>query len=158
MLAFEYSQWGIPSHSHKTEKYAPLVSDLSQRFIVSFYAIEVSARGQITKENRSRLKSFLLKCCSDPRAILKKVISIASKSALLSSPPFSVHAKNRPGKIHHPWLYDNRLFSFIFHFSCFYWPYYLSFVLRFFFTAAVARLSVICIRNCLPLYGLWSTW
>ena len=72
-------------HSHKTEKYAPLVSDLSQRFIVSFYAIEVSARGQITKENRSRLKSFLLKCCSDPRAILKKVISIASKSALLSS-------------------------------------------------------------------------
>ena len=72
-------------HDLKSEKYAPLVSDLSQRFIVSFYAIEVSARGQITKENRSRLKSFLLKCCSDPRAISKKIISIASKSALLSS-------------------------------------------------------------------------
>ena len=53
--------------------------------IVSFYPVEVSARGQVTKENRSRLKSFLLKCCSNPRAISKKVITVASKAAILSS-------------------------------------------------------------------------
>ena len=73
------------SHNLKSEKYAPLVMDLSQRFVVSFYPIEISARGQVTKENRARLKSFLLKCCSNPRAISKKIITIASKAAILSS-------------------------------------------------------------------------
>ena len=73
------------SHNRKSEKYAPLIADLSHTRVVSFYPIEVSARGQITKENRARLKSFLLKCCSDPRAISKTIISIASKAALLSS-------------------------------------------------------------------------
>ena len=73
------------SHAHKSEKYAPLVADLSQRFIVSFYPVEVSARGQVTKENRARIKSFLLKCCSNPMAFSKSIVSIASKAALLSS-------------------------------------------------------------------------
>ena len=73
------------SHSFKSEKYAPLVADLSRTRVASFYSIEVSARGQVTKENHSRLKSFLLKCCSDSRAVSKKITNIASKAALLSS-------------------------------------------------------------------------
>ena len=73
------------SHNHRSGKYAPLISDLSNRFVVSFYPVEVSARGQITKDNHARFKSFLFKCCSDPRAISKRIISIASKVALLSS-------------------------------------------------------------------------
>ena len=73
------------SHSFKSEKYAPLVADLSRTRVASFYSIEVSARGQVTKENNSRLKSFLLKCCSDSRAVSKKITNIASKAALLSS-------------------------------------------------------------------------
>ena len=36
------------SHTYKTEKYAPLVADLSQTRVVSFFSIEVSARGQVT--------------------------------------------------------------------------------------------------------------
>ena len=73
------------SHALKSEKYAPLIADLSQRFVVSFYPVEVSARGQISKDNRSRLKSFLLKCSTAPRAISKSLFTISSKAALLSS-------------------------------------------------------------------------
>ena len=47
------------SHAFKSEKYSPLIADLSQRFIVSFFSIEVSARGQVSKDNRSRLKNFV---------------------------------------------------------------------------------------------------
>ena len=73
------------SHNYKSEKYAPLIADLSQTRVVSFFAIEVSARGQISKDNRSRLTSFLLKCCSGPRSLTKSLLNISSKSALLSS-------------------------------------------------------------------------
>ena len=45
------------SHSYKTEKYASLVADLSQTFVVFFYSVAVSARGQITLKNRSRLNA-----------------------------------------------------------------------------------------------------
>ena len=75
----------LRSHNFKTEKYASLIADLAQSRVVSFFCVEISARGQITKENRSRLKSFLLKCCSAPRDIFKSVITISSKAALLSS-------------------------------------------------------------------------
>ena len=73
------------SHNFKSEKYAPLIADLSQCYVVSFYPIEVSARGQITKDNRSRLKSFLLKSCTASRALSKSLIHVSSKAALLSS-------------------------------------------------------------------------
>ena len=36
------------SHAFKSEKYAPLIADLSQNYIVSFYSVEVSPRGQIS--------------------------------------------------------------------------------------------------------------
>ena len=75
----------VRSHNMKTEKYAPLIADLAQSYVVSFYAVEVSARGQITKDNRSRLKSFLHKCCAAPHAVTKSLICASSKAALLSS-------------------------------------------------------------------------
>ena len=80
------------SHQFKSEKYAPLINDLSQNRIVSFYSLEVSARGQLTKENQSRLKSFLHKCCTGPYNP-KALIRIASKAALLSS--YSVFSARR---------------------------------------------------------------
>ena len=81
------------SHNFKSEKYAPLVADLSCTRIVHFYSIEVSARGQVTKENSSRLKSFLFKVCSEPKKLLKASVTFASKAALLSS--FSIFAARR---------------------------------------------------------------
>ena len=83
------------SHTYKSEKYAPLVADLANTRVVSFYSVEVSARGQITKGNRSRLQSFLLKTCSpsSPRGSLKSLVNAASKASLLSS--FSIFAARR---------------------------------------------------------------
>ena len=73
------------SHQYKTEKYASLVNDLAHDYLVSFFSIEVSARGQVTKENRSRLKSFFFKCCVGPNHVTKSLIRVSSKAALLSS-------------------------------------------------------------------------
>ena len=73
------------SHFYKSEKYAPLIADLSKQFIVSFYSVEVSARGQVSKENRSRLKSFVSKCCTVENVSFKSLTRISSKAALLSS-------------------------------------------------------------------------
>ena len=83
----------VRSHDFKSEKYAPLITDLSQRYVVSFFPVEVSARGQITKNNRTRLKSFVFKCCSNPSGIAKSIISISSKAALLSS--YSIFSARR---------------------------------------------------------------
>ena len=46
------------SHDFKEQKYAALVGDLSRDFKVSLFSVEVSARGQISKANRARLKCF----------------------------------------------------------------------------------------------------
>ena len=81
------------SHSYKSEKYAPLIADLSSRYIVSFFSVEVSARGQITKDNRTRLKSFLFKCCSYSGNVSKALFHVSSKAALLSS--YSIFAARR---------------------------------------------------------------
>ena len=81
------------SHAYKTDKYSPLIADLSQRFIVSFFSVEVSARGQITKENRSRLKNFLFKCCAFTGNLSKALIRVSSKAAILSS--YSLFAARR---------------------------------------------------------------
>ena len=81
------------SHNYKSEKYAPLVADLSNRFVVSFFSVEISARGQITKNNQSRLKCFLHKCCDSNNAISKSLIRISSKAAVLSS--YSIFSARR---------------------------------------------------------------
>ena len=83
----------VRSHNYKSEKYAPLVADLFQTRIVSFFSIEVSARGQITKANRSRLKAFLFKSCIGPRSLFKSLIDVASKASLLSS--YSIFSARR---------------------------------------------------------------
>ena len=81
------------SHTFKSQKYAPLVSDLSHSFVVSFFSVEISARGQVTKNNQSRLKSFIHKCCDNTNGMLKSVARISSKAALLSS--FSLFSARR---------------------------------------------------------------
>ena len=81
------------SHQYKSEKYAPLVADLSRDRIVHFFSVEVSARGQITKDNQSRLKGFFHKCCDGSGHNAKSLIRVSSKAALLSS--YSIFAARR---------------------------------------------------------------
>ena len=81
------------SHQYKSEKYAPLVADLSRDRIVHFFSVEISARGQVSKDNQSRLKSFFQKCCNGPNHISKSLIRISSKAALLSS--YSIFSARR---------------------------------------------------------------
>ena len=73
------------SHSYKEEKYAPLIADLARNFKVFNYSIEVSARGQITKENRTRIKALVWRCCRQPKGLVKRVSELMSKAALLTS-------------------------------------------------------------------------
>ena len=75
----------VSSHTFKSQKYASLIADLSQCYSVSFFSVEVSARGQITKENRARLKSFLFKSCSYTGNVNKDLVRVSSKAAILSS-------------------------------------------------------------------------
>ena len=91
------------SHAYKEEKYAPLIADLSANFSVFNFSVEVSARGQITKENRSRMKALIWRCCQQPKGLVKPIIDYMSKAALLSS--FSIFcarkepAWNSPGPL-----------------------------------------------------------
>ena len=81
------------SHNYKLEKYAPLVADLSHRYVVSFFLIKILARGQVTKGNQSRQESFLHNCCDSTSSISKSLIRISSKAALLSS--YSIFAARK---------------------------------------------------------------
>ena len=73
------------SHSFKEEKYAPLIADLSHDFTVFNYSVEVSARGQITKDNKARIKALVWRCCRQPKGLDKRVFNFMSKAALLTS-------------------------------------------------------------------------
>ena len=75
----------VRSHNYKQEKYSPLVADLSRHYSVRYYPVEVSVRGQVTKGNKTRFKSFIFECCRDPKAVLKPLILTCSKLSLLSS-------------------------------------------------------------------------
>ena len=75
----------VRSHEFKREKYAPLVGDLSRTFTVFYFPIEVSVRGQVSKGNRMRFKSFLYRCCQDPRKTHTTIMKLTSRSALLIS-------------------------------------------------------------------------
>ena len=68
------------SHTCKEEKYAPLVADLARH-----YSIEVSVLGQISKENKVRLKAFVYRSCDTPAKLAGKMVKDCSKAALLSS-------------------------------------------------------------------------
>ena len=76
------------SHTYKQEKYSPLVADLSQCFTVFHYSVEVTVRGQITKDNQNRIRAFVFRCCDTPGKLAGKIIKDSSKAALLAS--FSV--------------------------------------------------------------------
>ncbi len=65
------------NHSYKEDKYLPLVADLSRTFKTYQFSVEVSARGQVTKANRARLKSFA------PRDVTRLLIKNCSKASLL---------------------------------------------------------------------------
>ena len=83
------------SHEFKENKYAPLVADLSRRYKVFNFSVEVSVRGQVSKPNKERIKAFLYRACSDPKSISKSAVWVCSKVSLLSS--FSVFsARNEP--------------------------------------------------------------
>ena len=73
------------SHSFKEEKYAPLMADLSQRFTAFHFSVEVSVRGQISSDNKKRLKAFIYRVCTEPKSVFKSAIPTFSKVALLSS-------------------------------------------------------------------------
>ena len=73
------------SHEYKQEKYAPLVADLSRHFKVFHFSVEVSVRGQISKGNRARLKSFAYRCCREPKKITGQLVSHCSRISLLCS-------------------------------------------------------------------------
>ena len=73
------------SHTYKEEKYTPLITDLSREYSVFNYSVEVSARGQVTKDNRARIKSLVWKCCRQPKGVDKNVTKLMSKAAILTS-------------------------------------------------------------------------
>ena len=73
------------SHTYKEEKYAPLVADMSQRFKTYLFSVEVSVRGQVTAENKKRLKAFIYRVCDEPKVVFKSIVTTVSKVALLSS-------------------------------------------------------------------------
>ena len=74
------------SHTFKEEKYAPLVADLARLF-------KVSAKGQITKENRTRIKALVWRVCRQPKGLVKCVTELMSKAALLT--PFSLFSARK---------------------------------------------------------------
>ena len=81
------------SHEYKQEKYSPLVADLARHYRVRYYPVEVSVRGQVTKKNKARFKSFIYECCNDPRPVFRQLILHCSKLSLLSS--FSIFSARK---------------------------------------------------------------
>ena len=81
------------SHEFKEEKYAPLVADLSRHLTVFHFSVEVSVRGQITKQNQCRLKTLIFRCCRNSRGLVKRVVQNASRASLLAS--FSIFSARR---------------------------------------------------------------
>ena len=83
------------SHSFKEDKYAPLVADLSRRYKTFHFSIEISVRGQVSGNNKSRLKAFVYRVCAEPKPIFRSIVQTCSKVALLSS--FSIFmARSEP--------------------------------------------------------------
>ena len=74
------------AHDFKMGKYASLVGDLQgDGYLVDLFCVEVSVRGQISKANRARIKSFLLKSTGLKRGASVDLICKLSKASLLSS-------------------------------------------------------------------------
>ena len=80
-------------HDFKEEKYAPLIADLSRNYRVFNYSVEISARGQISKQNHARLKSMVFNCCSSPKVTTANLSRVCSKASLLCS--FSIFSARK---------------------------------------------------------------
>ena len=78
------------SHMYKEEKYAPLVADLSRRFRTFQFSVKISVRGQISGDNKKRLKAFVYRACTEPKSVFKSLLTTSSKISLLLS--FSIFA------------------------------------------------------------------
>ena len=73
-------------HEQKSRKYSPLINDLvNSGFVADCYCFEVSVRGQLSKANRARLKSFLIKTTGLRRTAAVQLLRNVSKAALLGS-------------------------------------------------------------------------
>ena len=95
------------SHDFKSEKYSPLVADLSRSFSVHYYPIEISVRGQVSKSNKARIKSFVYNCVirESSKRTTKLLVDACSKVSLLCS--FSIFsARNEP-----TWSSPNLLYA-----------------------------------------------
>ena len=83
------------SHAYKEQKYSHLVEDLSQRYKTYLFSVEISVRGQVSKDNKKRLKAFSYHVCTEPKKVFKAIVPVCSKVALLAS--FSLFsARNEP--------------------------------------------------------------
>ena len=84
------------AHTYKQNKYSALKLDLQAvGFSTFLFCCEVSVRGQISKSNKSQLKTFLYKSTDCPRSNYKPFINNISKAALLGS--FKIfNARNEP--------------------------------------------------------------
>ena len=84
------------AHTYKQNKYSALKLDLQAvGFSTFLFCCEVSVRGQISKSNKSQLKTFLYKSTDCPRSNFKPFINNISKAALLGS--FTIfNARNEP--------------------------------------------------------------
>ena len=87
------------SHAFKEGKYAPLVADLSRRFSVCQFSVEVIVRGQVSRDNKSRLKAFVFKSCINPGKLARRVVKCGSYSIFsarkeptwTAPPPLIIH-------------------------------------------------------------------
>ena len=79
----------------------PLSLIYPQVYKVFSFSVEISARGQVTVQNRARLKAFSYRCCRDAKLATSLMVKNGSKAALLTS--FSLFsARNEPSWIDPP--------------------------------------------------------
>ena len=79
----------------------------------SHFSVEISVRGQITKPNRARLKSFAYRCTVESRDVSKLLFKNASKASLLCS--YSIFtARKEPSWLSPPPLVVRWLNKFFF--------------------------------------------
>ena len=83
-LTFPFETNLEDAHQRKTEKYSSIVRDIQERgYTVSFYAIEVGARGLVDRNNKRRLKQILKTTSSKIHPT--EFFQTLSKLAILSS-------------------------------------------------------------------------
>ena len=88
------------SHTFKEEKYAPLVANLARHYSLYHFSVEVSVRGQISKENKAQLKAFVYPLCDTLGKLADEMVKDCWKAALLSS--FSIFCARKEASLMGP--------------------------------------------------------